>query len=113
MQRREQTTGQTYRFGEWAPTQPLSDEQWGGARARGRWTRAVDEIPEPVRAAMTHIVRGNLLSENPLPMWFDVDVGSDHGIRVGYGEDTTVTPAVPRIHVTMVCIRPAEPIADA
>jgi hypothetical protein len=99
----ERTTGRRYRFGDWAPTQQLEDEQWGGAPQKAGWAGAVGDIPEPVRAAMTHIVRGNLLSDNPIPMQFDVADGDDHGIRVSYGQDTSVSPAVPSMHVTMVC----------
>jgi hypothetical protein len=99
IERMERSTGQRYRFGDWAPTQ--RDAQWGAHR--GAWEGAIRDIPEPVRAAMTHIVRGNLLSDNPIPMQFDVADGDDHGIRVSYGQDTSVSPAVPVMHVTMVC----------
>ena len=99
----EAKTGKRYAFGGWAPTQTLGDPQWGGGDAKTGWDAAVNDVPAPVRKAMTELVRGNLLSDAPTPIIFDVEIGTDHGIRVGYGQDTSVTPSIPAMLITMIC----------
>jgi hypothetical protein len=98
----EKKTGQQYVFGSWAPTQQLSAAQWGGADAENGWVEAVNDVPSAIRKAMTELVRGNLLSAQPMPMAFDVALGADHGLSVGYGKDS-IDPTIPCILVTMIC----------
>ncbi len=99
----EAATGRRYSFGAWAPTQTLSDAQWGGSRSKQAWDASVNNIPDPIRKAMTELVRGNLLSDEPMPMFFKVALGADHGIKVGYGQDKSISPPAPAILVTMIC----------
>jgi hypothetical protein len=100
----EETRGQRYVFGDWAPTKNLTDEQWGGSALKTHWHKSLDDIPGPIRRTLTELVRGNLFSGNPMPMVFDViESGDVHRIIVNSGQDNSVSPAVPAILVTMVC----------
>ena len=102
--RKFETYGKQYVFGEWAPSQTLTETEWGGKDAKDGWQKAVDDISVPVRQAITALIRGNLLfSDNPMPMIFDVALGQDHGIAVGAGIDSSVSPSVPAITVTLIC----------
>jgi hypothetical protein len=98
--------GKQYAFGSWAPTQTLSDSEWGGEDAKDSWQKSVDDISAPVRQAMTALIRGNLLfSNHPIPMIFDVMLGADHAIAVGAAVDNSVSPPVPAMTVTLICKR--------
>ena len=101
----EAATKRRYEFGAWSPTLKLDSSQWGGQDAKDAWQKSVNDVPAPIRKAMTELVRGNLLSGAPMPMVFDVAMGADHGIVVGYGEDASATPPVPAILITMICPR--------
>src|ERR1700730_16532373 len=71
--------GRKYEFGDWAPTQKLNENEWGGKDAKDSWKKSVDDISLPVRRALTALIRGNLLfSSEPMPMIFDVALGADH-----------------------------------
>ena len=96
----EERTGRRYVFGAWGPTQGLTDDQWGGSSAKAQWQKSLDDIPGPIRKALTELVRGNLFSDNPTPMVFRVTRGDVHSIIVSSGQDNS---AVPAILVTMVC----------
>jgi len=101
-----ESRGKHYEFGEWAPTQKLSEAAWGGKEAKDSWKKSVDDISFPVRTALTALIRGNLLfSYNPMPMIFDVELGADHAIAIGAGVDSSVSPPVPTITVTLICKR--------
>jgi len=102
----EEVTGRRYVFGDWASTQELTDDQWGGSPLRAQWHKSLDDIPGPIRTTLTELVRGNLLSDNPTPMVFNVERSDVHRIIVDYGQDHTVSPSVPAILVTMFCPKP-------
>jgi hypothetical protein len=99
-----ESRGRQYEFGDWAPTQSLNEEEWGGKSAKEAWRQSVDDVPLPVRRAMTALIRGNLLfSSDPIPMMFDVGLGADHTIRVDSGIDNSVSPPVPAMKITLIC----------
>ena len=99
----EERTGLKYVFGTWAPRQSLTPDQWGGQDTKDGWGRAVDEVPESIRKAMTELIRGNLFSDNPTPMIFQLEQGDAHRILVDAGQDHSVSPAVPAIVITKFC----------
>jgi hypothetical protein len=97
--RLEEQTGRKYTFG-WVP-RDITIEQLGVQDAI-QFQGLVAEVPEPIRKAMTELIRGNLLSDNPTPMIFQLDQGAAHRILVDSGQDS-VSPTVPAIVITMVC----------
>jgi len=100
----EERTGQKYVFGNWVPRQNFTPDQLGGQDV-DTWGRSVGEVPELIRKAMTELIRGNLFSDNPTPMIFLHGRGDAYRILVDYGQDDSVSPAVPAIVITQVCPR--------
>ena len=101
----EAKSGRKYEFGGWAPTlaAKLGDEGWGGKDAREAWASSVADIPPVIRKQMGHLIRDNVLDTPPVPIIFDVKLGPDHGIEVGYGIDKSTGVDVEAVTIAIVC----------
>lgn len=77
--------GQRYRFGNWAQElgRDFSTADWGGAQPKANWGNYVKALPKRYRDALTDAIRGNLLSDRPLPIEFVVGTAASQHVMIG------------------------------
>jgi len=105
LQNFEQKSCTKYAFGNWAPTlaAKLDEQQWGGEDAKSSWVSSVADIPAVIRKQLGHLIRDNVLDTPPVPIIFDVKLGPDHGVEIGYGKDHSTDQEVDAVTITIVC----------